>query len=1292
MNPSSQPTAPRAFRLGTLALLLAVSLIMTLPAMQGDLLGYDDINLIRGPGGAENMEPSQFFTGTYYYAYLPFYGLSYWCDLALAGGVNTTWMHFVNVLWHAAAAYAFFVLLLRLTDNRVAALFGSLLFVVHPMHVESVAWIAGRKELISAFFLFVAWLLHLRGEEGSRLAIVGGVVCFLIACFTKASAVVLPGLLLAAAWLLPRYEGRRKSAAVATWPLWVAALLPVVVHLAVAVDRGVIREIADAGQRSLWWAKGWGDSICRALVPYGLSIEYPEVRTVSSGAAALGGFLVAVAALAVFGLRRRAPYVAFGIAGFLIALAPFNNVFPATDVLAADRYAYLSVFGLAMAFGWLASRGPKFAFGVAGLAVVYLGLSLHGAVRFQSDEVLWTRTIEARPDAAVAYLNRGIDRTTRAQRAVPLDKHLLRSGVDDLKAGVEKAHRDEIRAKGNLAMALPLLQLGDFGGAHKRVGGALELVTDVDRAEARQFRAQALYQRGVILKSRGTYDRAAQDFDFASQLVPSFLSHFEAGRCYSRANDLKPARKHFRAAAEIDRTSADPWVELAMLEARARNRDAERDALEAATRIDRSSTAVVSGWVEYWLSGETPDWRKAKKELERIDSRDPRRKQLAAWVDARRALVLFRRGEIAEAVQAADDARNAGLSKSKTLYELGEIYVSGGRYDEAARCFLSAADVLDERTAWRDAAARAYALKSYAYVVAGNASGAQRAFDAALKVRPRQIEAGMAPLRGEIEMLAKCDDPDVRLLAIAAVAGDPAVGRRAADRLFERKPSEDVLLLALRMRALLHVFVTNDFESAEADLLEVLAKRPGDSWARYRLAQARLRNGVGWIRTADAIRSAERRAQGVAEIKNAIQLLSELLADQSDFVYARLLRGEAWFSLDDEIGAKADYQQVRAAAPDLKEVYLREAVLHRLVYVKGGTPENLHAGIRILGQALELDPNYFDALFEVGNMYHLLYDRPQSGNASRRTSFGQAILAYRRAMAVNPRAREPREEWARICMKAGRDAVKIGELRAAHDMLTQVAKDASDIAELHKDRLRLNLHADFARATGTSMQEAYRQAYEALEHLDQLVPDDPELPALHSLYHRRLGGNYMLSWIRQTDPAKKARAKKLAIDALRRAVELAPEDPENAAVRVRLRQLAPEFIELDRKRAQEVYEAAVTHFDAGRFEESVPGFREAHLLFPEALELHYMYGLSLARSKRLEQAQEELQVVVNDSDGDEFPRALFVLGQICTVKHSPVAARAWFERYLEVMEKADRLSDPGVAAARAQLEKLTEKK
>jgi len=247
--------------------------------------------------------------------------------------------------------------------------------------------------------------------------------------------------------------------------------------------------------------------------------------------------------------------------------------------------------------------------------------------------------------------------------------------------------------------------------------------------------------------------------------------------------------------------------------------------------------------------------------LDRLPAGHPARRRKLAGIEARRALYLFRRGEIVEAVEAADAARAAGLDRSAELYELGQVFLAAGRYDSAAACFLGAADVLGERRRGRDAAARAYALKAHARALKGDSVEALRAFRAALATAPEVIEAGMAPLRGEAAMLEGCENDSILVLAIAAVAGDPAMGRRAADELFAADLAEDDLVLALRMRALLRTFVTGDFAGAESDLEEVLARRPGDGWARYRLAQARMRNGIGWMQTARSILQASRSAQ-----------------------------------------------------------------------------------------------------------------------------------------------------------------------------------------------------------------------------------------------------------------------------------------------------------------------------------------------------------------------------------------------------------------------------------------------
>jgi tetratricopeptide (TPR) repeat protein len=956
-------------------------------------------------------------------------------------------------------------------------------------------------------------------------------------------------------------------------------------------------------------------------------------------------------------------------------------------VLAADRYLYLPLFGFAIAAAWLATRSPRFGLGGGVLAIAYLVLSAIGAGRFQSDEILWTRTIETQPTAAIAWLNRGIDRVERSERVFPPDPKLRAEGVEDLLKGVEFAKRVEIRAKGNLALVLPLLISSQAGEALQRADVALELI-QTDSPPARQFRADAYYQRGLVRKALGGHDVAAVDFATSARLVPTSRAFLEAGRSYARAALPDKARIALRAAADRDRDSVDSLIELARVERRYGERKAEFAALEEATSRNGTDPGVIAAWVNFRLGGESPDWNKATAELERLPLTHPRRKQLFAAIEARRALFLFRRGKVPEAVKAADAAREGGLREARTLYELGEVYLAAARYDAAAKCFLAASDVLDQTTRWRDAAARAYALKAYAYASRDDIPAALRAWKAALDLGPVAIEAGMAPLRGEIGLMLRSKQEDLHLMAIAAVAGDSKMGRLAADRLFATKPTGDDLVLAWRIRALFRTFVTRDFEGAQDDLAEVLKVYKDDTWARYRWAQVKLRSGVGWIQTAEAIRSIARREQGEKLIRGAIAILSRLIEDHPQFVIARVLRGEAWFSLGEQIRAKADYQRVREIDPGLKEVYLREAVLHRLVYVKGGSPENLDAGIRILDESLRIDPNYFDALFELGNMHHLLYDRPDAGTKGRRAAFAQAILAYRRAMAVNPRSREPREEWARICLKATAEAIAAGELKPAHQLLIQIAKDASDIPALYKERIRINLHPGFVRATGVSVTDAYRGAYEAIEVLRTLAPEDPEVPLMVSLYERRLGASYLITWYKISDKKQKARAKQLAIEAFQRAILAAPDDPENAAVRVQLRQLAPEFTELDQKEARVAFESSTALFEKGQFKESVAGFKKAHLLFPEATELEYMLGVALARALELETAKLHLKVVATSAEAEQFPSALLELGQICVAQKENETAIVWFEKYVQLMEAKGEESDPMVGVVRRRLKEL----
>jgi protein O-mannosyl-transferase len=1262
----------RPFRVGVLLTLLVASFLAAAPAIRGDVLSYDDQALLLGSDdgpGALDRSPGSFLTSTFYYAYLPLYGLSYWVDGKLGATVGEpTLFHLQNVLWHAAASYVVFLLLGLLVANRWAAFLGALLFAVHPLHVESVAWIASRKDVLSGFLCLSAWLVAVRAER-RPLLVLPALLLFLLACFAKASAIVLPALLLAAALLLPRYAGRRAGAARATWPFFVAALVPLGVHLAVGSEAGVVTGARPLGERVLGFLAAWGGAVHRTLLPLGLSIDYPEANAAGFSEILGPSILLLLALLLLLFLWRRSPVAAFGIAAFFVALLPFNNVFPSTAVLAADRYLYLSILGASVLVAWAAARWTWGGAGGAVLVLLCLALSISGSRRFRSDEALWTATIEARDGSALAYVNRGLARTGNGVAASP-------EGISDLEAGYARARLDEHRAKAAAGMVLPLLESGRVPEALERAGDALRHATG-ETPDARRFRATVLYNRGLVQgMGAGAHAAAARAFVESAQLWPRYQSWYEAGRACFRAGLADDARIALEKAAALDRARPEPHLYLALLWKHAGDRERWKQALEEAERRAPDDPDVVGGWVDYWVDDRSPNYVKAEEQLARVSDTATRR-GLSAQVEEQRALYRFRRGEIDEAVKAADRAREAGLAD---VSDLGQIYVEAGRYDDAAACYRTG-DKADATR--RDAAARALALKAASLLRADDEEGAAAAMREALAEGPRRIDAGAVPLEGEIAELRAAGDARLLLLAAAGVAGDRDIALRLAALVLADDPEGEDRRLFYRLRALVRAHCADDLEGAEDDLRLLVGEDPADLWARIRLAQVLTRLGLADLHGDEA-----RRREGEARIDEAIVILSEAIAEAPDSVPARLARGEARFARGDLTGAKADYLALRERGQGVKEVCLKEAVLHRLVYVQGGEPDNLEASKTLLGRALEEDPNDFEALFELGNVHHNLYDRVEDPPASRQAAFNRALFWYRRAMATNPRVKAPRVEWARLVLKAARDAIASQELKTAHELLLRVEAEAPDVIDGHKERARLVLQPEFGVETGIAPDEIFERAARALAEAARIDPEDLEIPGLKALYHRRRGWSFYLTWAKLEAGPRKDRARELAVGDFRAAVAASPDDPENGRIRDLLREIAPEVVVLDEAAAKAAYEKGARAFAEERYEEAADAFRRSVQLFPESIELHWALAKALKMAKRDDEARDEFQIVANHPEADRYPEALYELGFLHLSRGEKLVGRPWLQRYVATMERLGRGEETLARIARERLAEL----
>ncbi len=344
--------------------------------------------------------------------YTPLVELSFMLEkhfFGLAPGL----FHLTNVLLHGFNTLLVFLFLRRLTGNANGAWLAAAFFAVHPLHVESVAWVAERKDVMSAFFYLLALGAHLRGRDGLRFgagaALAAGVAAFL----SKPLAVTLP-----AACLLCDYyrQGRvdRKSV-FGLWPAWALSAAGIWITLGTHLSTSVAqsREVLAFGNNLLIAARGCALYLEKFVWPFGLSAFYPVPEPGQplglSYYLALGawaGLLGAVAGLARRGKGRR---FVFGVLFFLVVLAPSSRIVPVgMRFLAADRFFYLPGIGwfliLAAGVQGLMRMGRVARWGGVGLAVGLV--ALWGGATWQrtrvwgDDETLWRDALAKYPDSA----------------------------------------------------------------------------------------------------------------------------------------------------------------------------------------------------------------------------------------------------------------------------------------------------------------------------------------------------------------------------------------------------------------------------------------------------------------------------------------------------------------------------------------------------------------------------------------------------------------------------------------------------------------------------------------------------------------------------------------------------------------------------------------------------------------------------------------------------------------------------------------------------------------------------
>lgn len=337
--------------------------------------------------------------------------LSLMLDLQVLG-FRLEALHLENLALHAATALLLFSTALRLTGRRAPALGAALLFALHPLTVEAVAWLAERKTVLSTALAMGAvrlWVGHVLRPARWRVALAAAL--FALAVLARPQVVVLPGLLLLLdLWplgrLAPGAPGWRRLL-LEKWPFWaVAAAGAALVLLSLASGDTTGAPPPPLGYRAAQAVASVADYVGAVAWPADLVILREQPEEISAGAVALGALtLLALTGAAAWQARRR-PWWLFGWLWFLTALLPAlglvqNGVWPAW----ADRFAYAPLLGLALGLAYgvddLVARWPRArwpALFAAAAALLALGLATRAQVEaWQSSEGLMRRAAERQP-------------------------------------------------------------------------------------------------------------------------------------------------------------------------------------------------------------------------------------------------------------------------------------------------------------------------------------------------------------------------------------------------------------------------------------------------------------------------------------------------------------------------------------------------------------------------------------------------------------------------------------------------------------------------------------------------------------------------------------------------------------------------------------------------------------------------------------------------------------------------------------------------------------------------------
>lgn len=502
--------------------------------------------------------------GAEFAVFRPLRNISYLIDFKIAG-LRPAWWHAHNAALHVLGAVLVLLLCRRLVASEWAAFAGALIFLVHPVQTETVAWVKGRDDLLSVVLTLATVLLWLRWRPAPSLRrhCILAAMTFL-ACLAKIQAIVLPALFVAGEWLLssngaPQAQRLRRAISVAILPSLAAVLFLYWRHKFIG-QTAQCGYLAGSLYPTLLTMSDAAVGYLRLLLwPVRLVADYSGMIPIHSAAEPRFWFNVAAvlaAAAPVALLVRRRPAAVWGLAWLTVCMLPVSNLVPMMQFM-AERFLYLPLIGVSViAADSLArlNRGRIVA-GVAA-ALILVAWTARTAWRipdWQDEETLFAATIRDTPPNAMRPRNNyliHLINSGRLTEALPLAERLLLQSN-------EVPGNTAWRAVYTRHLGFIQCRLGDLDRGMAQLKSAAKLDPENE---------QPCVDLGILAGRAGQHALALEWFDRALARGPeSSVAHFNRAIALQSLGRKDEAERALRQSIRHGAESAEVYTSLAAL-------------------------------------------------------------------------------------------------------------------------------------------------------------------------------------------------------------------------------------------------------------------------------------------------------------------------------------------------------------------------------------------------------------------------------------------------------------------------------------------------------------------------------------------------------------------------------------------------------------------------------------------------------------------------------------------------------------------------------------------------------